>query len=222
MQYELKILPQYFKAVQEGTKTFKITKNDRGFKVGDTLLLKEWECLERGYTGQEITKEVIYILEDGQCVLEEGYCILGLKEPFGIMGNCSRCESFPTGIILKNIDLTGISVREQEEKIREERQEFRESLLEYRNNKNKETKAHVIEEWWDRNQSELGLLEKSGISAAEVMAAYPLHEKKLLNRPRKKKCILCIHKADCRLYLSEQWEGQKEAESCKKYKEQEE
>ena len=32
------------------------------------------------YTGREITKEVSYILEGGQYGLEEGYCILGLKD----------------------------------------------------------------------------------------------------------------------------------------------
>lgn len=83
MEHKLKILPQYFKAVQEGTKTFEVRKNDRGFKVEDTLLLREWNKKdlqrESNFTGQEITKEISYILEGGQYGLEEGYCILGLK-----------------------------------------------------------------------------------------------------------------------------------------------
>ena len=83
--HELKILPQYFKAVQDGSKTFEIRKNDRGFKVGDTLVLKEWEYIkgkyvEEGYTGNKIKKEISYILEGGQYGLEKGYCILGLKD----------------------------------------------------------------------------------------------------------------------------------------------
>lgn len=84
MEHKLKILPQYFKAVQSGEKTFEIRKNDRGFKVGDTLLLKEYTSLEEygvaTLTGQEITKEISYILEGGQYGLVEGYCILALKE----------------------------------------------------------------------------------------------------------------------------------------------
>lgn len=57
--HELKILPQYFKAVQNGSKTFELRKNDRRFKVGDTLILREWhpsdedmkEYLPPCYTG---------------------------------------------------------------------------------------------------------------------------------------------------------------------------
>jgi hypothetical protein len=103
MEHKLKILPEYFNAVKEGTKTFEIRKNDRGFKVGDTLLLKEWVDRKISkiddirieaspyFTGQEITKEVTYFLEGGQCGLEEGYCILGLKEYIKSIGNCARC-----------------------------------------------------------------------------------------------------------------------------------
>jgi len=95
MEHKLKILPQYFKAVVDGTKPFEIRKNDRGFKIGDTLLLKEYKEggaiygekennseveFDQGYTGQEIIKEVTYILEGSQYGLEEGYCILGLKD----------------------------------------------------------------------------------------------------------------------------------------------
>lgn len=181
MEHKLKILPQYFQAVQEGTKTFEIRENDRGFKVGDTIILKEYgevlnrfnSNIEKGYTGQEITKEITYILEGEQYGLVEGYCILGLKQE---------------GIILRNIDLTGISKEEQNIKDIEEIEEFNDALIDYELNKTEENKIHLIEEFWDRVQTPLGLLEKEGIKAEEVMAAYPLHEKKLLNRPRKKEC----------------------------------
>ncbi|WP_331384989.1 DUF3850 domain-containing protein [Bacillus badius] len=43
MKHELKIYPQYFKAVVSGKKSFEIRKNDRDFKVGDTLLLHEFD-----------------------------------------------------------------------------------------------------------------------------------------------------------------------------------
>ena len=83
--HELKILPQYFRVVQDGAKTFELRKNDRDYKIGDTLLLKEWENIkgkyvEEGYTGNKIKKEITYILEGGQYGLEKGYCILGLKD----------------------------------------------------------------------------------------------------------------------------------------------
>lgn len=43
MTHELKILPKYFEDVMTGKKNFEIRKNDRDFKVGDYLLLKEYE-----------------------------------------------------------------------------------------------------------------------------------------------------------------------------------
>lgn len=59
MVHELKTLPEYFEAVRNGTKTFEYRCNDRDYKVGDTLILKEWN---EEYTGRKITCEVCYIL----------------------------------------------------------------------------------------------------------------------------------------------------------------
>ena len=54
--HELKIKPVYFEAVKEGIKTFELRKDDRNFKVGDILLLREWE---HKYSGRKIKKKVI-------------------------------------------------------------------------------------------------------------------------------------------------------------------
>jgi len=249
MEHKLKILPQYFKAVQSGEKTFEIRKNDRGYEVGDTLLLQEWKeeillktamnTMSKGhYTGQEITKEISYIYEGEDYGLKKSWCVLGLKEPIENISNCTRCgrtivnfeecdckvEYFQKGLILKNIDLTGISEFEQTQKVMEEENEFAEAYCNYINNKTKENKKHWIEELYDEFQSKLGLLEKEGIKAEEVMSEYPKHLNKLEkrgNKPRLKKCIKCLNKADCRLYLSEHFQGQQEAETCKKYLEKE-
>lgn len=91
--HELKIFPRYFKAVQDGSKTFELRKNDRDFKVGDILVLKEFKSRlldntgptevvieEGGYTGREISKRISYILEGGQFGLRKGYSILALGE----------------------------------------------------------------------------------------------------------------------------------------------
>ena len=43
MIHELKILPEYFEAVTSGRKQFEIRKNDRDFKVGDQLILREYK-----------------------------------------------------------------------------------------------------------------------------------------------------------------------------------
>lgn len=79
MTHELKLLPQYFNDVKNGIKNFEIRKNDRDYKVGDTLLLREWD---NKYTGREITRKIDYIHKgDGQFGIAEGYCILGLQDP---------------------------------------------------------------------------------------------------------------------------------------------
>lgn len=77
MIHELKILPEYFDAVCSREKTFELRKNDRGFKVGDYLHLKEWDGEK--YTGREVTRYVNYILYDWPGGLQDGWCIMNLK-----------------------------------------------------------------------------------------------------------------------------------------------
>lgn len=43
MKHELKIWPQYYARVADGSKTFEIRENDRGFQPGDTVILKEFD-----------------------------------------------------------------------------------------------------------------------------------------------------------------------------------
>lgn len=78
MAIELKILPQYFEAVSSGLKDFEIRKNDRDYKVGSILLLKEW--FHGKYTGRHVMRRVKYIyFGDGTYGLSDEYCILGLE-----------------------------------------------------------------------------------------------------------------------------------------------
>lgn len=43
MDHELKIWPQYYCRVADGTKTFEVRVNDRGFQPGDLVTLREWD-----------------------------------------------------------------------------------------------------------------------------------------------------------------------------------
>lgn len=76
--HELKILPKHFEEVLYGAKKFEIRKDDRGFCVGDKLVLKEWE--NGSYTGREIYATILHILcaEDFPEGLKGGYCILSI------------------------------------------------------------------------------------------------------------------------------------------------
>jgi len=84
------------------------------------------------------------------------------------------------GIKLKNIDLTGISIEQQTQKVTEEDNELIKAIV----NRDKD---NAIEEFWDCVQVRLGALDIAmEIKAEEVMEGYPRHLEKLKNRPRKK------------------------------------
>jgi hypothetical protein len=43
MHHDLKIWPRWFQRVKDGSKTFEVRNNDRGFQMGDTVSLQEWD-----------------------------------------------------------------------------------------------------------------------------------------------------------------------------------
>lgn len=71
--HELKILSEYYWDIIEGRKTFEIRKNDRDFKVGDVLILREWNG---DFTGLSILVEVTYITDYAQ---KEGIVVMGIE-----------------------------------------------------------------------------------------------------------------------------------------------
>ena len=73
--HDLKIYPEYFWPVVQGIKTFEIRKNDSDFQIGDTLLLREYDPLIEEYTGNEITKKIIYMTSYAQ---RENYTVLAI------------------------------------------------------------------------------------------------------------------------------------------------
>lgn len=74
--HTLKILPEYYRAIERGKKTFEIRFNDRNFQEGDMLELREW--FGGAYSGRYIRAEVTYILDDPE-YCKEGYVVLGIK-----------------------------------------------------------------------------------------------------------------------------------------------
>jgi hypothetical protein len=78
--HELKIWPACFSAVEAGVKPFDVRENDRDFRVGDTLVLREYEPETEQYSGRSITRWVSYILQGGSFGVEAGWCVLGLSE----------------------------------------------------------------------------------------------------------------------------------------------
>lgn len=76
MKHYLKTYTEYFDAVESGDKTFEVRHDDRGFKVGDILVLQDWDGCE--CTGRELTKKITYVLNDSQ-FCKYGYVVLGIK-----------------------------------------------------------------------------------------------------------------------------------------------
>lgn len=75
-KHELKLLEIYFNPVLNKEMTFQIRKNDRKFRCGDILILKEWINEEEGYTGREITAQILYITS---LHMEVDYVCMGIK-----------------------------------------------------------------------------------------------------------------------------------------------
>lgn len=77
VMHSLKIAPEFFKAVKDGSKNFEIRKNDRDYCVGDTLLLCEYDSLYMRHTGEGLLFEITYMTSYAQ---KAGYVVLGIKE----------------------------------------------------------------------------------------------------------------------------------------------
>ena len=80
MTHELKTWQMYFQEVKRGYKTFEIRVNDRDFKEGDILVLKEYDPIALEYTGDEITKMAGYIIYN-EVFVRTGQCVISLVEP---------------------------------------------------------------------------------------------------------------------------------------------
>ena len=78
VKHELKTLREYFIAVGSGDKTFEVRKNDRDYKIGDILILQEYNNM--AYTGTTIDCVITYILTDHSGYVLPGYVIMSIKE----------------------------------------------------------------------------------------------------------------------------------------------
>lgn len=73
MKHDLKIEPVYFELKLSGYKPWEIRKNDRDYKEGDVLHLREWE--NERYTGREMYQTVELLFQDDK-YLQPGFVIL--------------------------------------------------------------------------------------------------------------------------------------------------
>lgn len=89
-------------------------------------------------------------------------------------------------IILKNIDLTGLTLPQELEKRDEEYKEFADALYIHLLERNVISKEHLLEESCDIMQVILSILKILGIDAIEVAEYWNTkHLEKIKDRPRK-------------------------------------
>jgi len=78
--HELKTVQPFFDQVADGSKKFELRKNDRDYKWGDILVLREWSNGAQVYTGSNVCVRVTGVL-DQFVGLQQGYCILSISKP---------------------------------------------------------------------------------------------------------------------------------------------
>ena len=76
--HELKTWPEFFEPILRGEKSFEIRIDDRGFMVGDRLLLLEWLPHTKKYTGRELLVGVKYIVQ-GFVGLTDGWVAMSIS-----------------------------------------------------------------------------------------------------------------------------------------------
>lgn len=93
IEHELKTWQSYFHAIADGSKNFEIRRDNRGFRIGDTLWLRETEYGSGKYTGREARRKISYILRHASDFgLADGFAILSL-EPLEAAATIARLEA---------------------------------------------------------------------------------------------------------------------------------
>lgn len=76
--HTVKIAPKHLDAVVAGQKKAELRRNDRNYKVGDVLSLKEWK--HGKYTGREWSAVITHVLPVNEVVSGfEGWVVLSIN-----------------------------------------------------------------------------------------------------------------------------------------------
>lgn len=77
--HKLKCWPEPFEAMLNGLKPFEIRRNDRDFKVGDVLIIQEWRPADEQYTGRELLRDVVFMLDNPMFGIKKGFVVMAVK-----------------------------------------------------------------------------------------------------------------------------------------------
>lgn len=76
--HELKTVQPHFDHVRSGAKRAEIRRDDRGFAVGDVLVLREYDATTDSYSGREVEVRVTHVLA-GYEALAPGFVMLSVE-----------------------------------------------------------------------------------------------------------------------------------------------
>ena len=79
MIHELKSHPIPFRDVVNGLKTYEIRVDDRDYRVGDVLVLKEWYPDTQSFSGAIVTCGILHKTPGGAWGLPSELCVLGVE-----------------------------------------------------------------------------------------------------------------------------------------------
>lgn len=77
--HKVKCWTGYFDAVARGDKPFEVRLNDRNYKVGDLLVLEDWDPSCEAYTGRVLRFRITYVLIGGAFGIDRDFCVLGIR-----------------------------------------------------------------------------------------------------------------------------------------------
>ncbi len=95
MRHELKTWPSYFIPILDGYKTFDIRVNDRDYKVGDVLWLREYSPATKAYSGRSMHVTVTYVTA-ALGILPHGYnlVVMAIVPSDSTEGPVSDCNGY--------------------------------------------------------------------------------------------------------------------------------
>jgi hypothetical protein len=85
--HKVKSWPHLFEAIRSGEKKHELRKHDRDYRVGDTMVLQEFDPAVGSYSGREVEAVITYITSAKEpCALSDaglvqGFCILSIRSP---------------------------------------------------------------------------------------------------------------------------------------------
>jgi len=90
--HRLKTWPDAFEPTWVGDKVAEIRVNDRDYRRGDLLVLREWLPRSASYTGREVRAQVTHVLPAPCYGVPENYAMLSLRLLGRGVADCPACR----------------------------------------------------------------------------------------------------------------------------------